>query len=159
MLLFSPNYLFLLPGGLLFISGLLLLFLLLPGPFVIFGRAFDIHLMVAGSLFSILGFQILSLGFYAKTYSLLEGFLKEDKVISFFQSHFNLEKGVLLGLVFLLIGLLANLYIFWEWIIIKRFGTLNRVRLALIGSTFIVIGVQIIFSSFFLSILGLKRKK
>jgi len=157
MLLFSPNYLFLLPGISLLILGLILLFLLLPGPFLIFGRKWDIHLMVAGSLSAILGFQILSLGFYAKTFSLLEGFLKEDKLISFLQSHFNLEKGIALGLVFFFLGLGINLYILWEWII-RRFGVLNRVRLALIGSTFMVIGVQIIFSSFFLSILGLKRK-
>lgn len=157
MLLFSPNYLFLLPGGILFILGLLLLFFLLPGPFVIFGRRWDIHLMIVGSLSAILGFQILSLGFYAKTYSLLEGFLKEDRLICFLQSHFNLEKGIFLGLFFFLMGLCINLYILLEWIM-KRFGALDRVRLTLVGVTFLIIGVQIIFSSFFLSILGLKKR-
>ncbi len=157
MFLFSPNYLFLLPGGALFILGLLLLFLLLPGPFLAFGRRWDIHLMIIGSLSAILGFQILSLGFYAKTYSLLEGFLKKDRLICFLQSHFNLEKGIFLGLLFFLIGLCINLYILLEWVI-KRFGALDRVRLALAGVTFMIIGIQIIFSSFFLSILGLKKR-
>ena len=65
--------------------------------------------------------------------------------------------GGLLGLLFFLIGLFSNGIILWKWVS-QDFGELNEVRLAVFGLTFMVLGLQTIFSSFFLSILGVERK-
>lgn len=157
MLLYSPTYLFLIPGMASFFIGLMLLLLLLPGPIRISNLYFDIHYMVLGSLLAILGFQIVNLGLYAKSYSLSEHFEESDKVIEWFLKHFNLERGIVIGALVTLVGLGINLYILIRWIT-TNFGPLSEVRTGLAGLTFMVIGIQTIFSSFFLSILGIRKK-
>lgn len=156
MLLLSPFYLFLLPGILLFGLGVLLLIALLPGPFFLFGRGWDIHMMVFGSLCAILGFQIINLGLYAKTYAVTAGFEEANRFLVSFWSHFNLEKGLVIGLVILTAGFAVNFAILCTWIA-SGFGELSAVRPALMGLTFMVIGAQTVFSSFFLSMLGVEK--
>jgi glycosyltransferase involved in cell wall biosynthesis len=156
MLLFSPTYLFLFPGGFLFILGLCGLVLFLPGRFSLFGHRFDVHAMVFASLFSILGFQIITLGLYAKTYALLEGYERENKLLKMFYRRFKLEKGLALGLGLFLLGVSINIYIVYKWVK-GGLGSLNEARGALFALTFTVIGLQTVFSSFFLSMLGIQR--
>jgi len=157
MLLYSPTYLFLIPGMIMLVIGLVFLLVLLPGPITIGKLYFDIHYMVLGSLLAILGFQTLNLGLYAKGYSLTEHFEESDRFIEWFFKHFNLEKGLIIGGIVTLLGLGINIYILTRWIM-TNFGQLSEVRTGLVALTFMVIGIQIIFSSFFLSILGIKRK-
>ncbi|MEW6008119.1 MAG: glycosyltransferase family 2 protein [Candidatus Omnitrophota bacterium] len=157
MLLYSPTYLFLIPGLILAFLGVIVLIVLLPGPFYIAGHGFDMHMMTVGALAAILGLQVLSLGLYAKTYSFFEGFVKNDKTLFFILRFFNLEKGILLGIVIFSIGLIANIRIIIKWIAVN-FGALDKERLALFGITFMIIGVQVIFSSFFLSLLTIRKK-
>jgi len=78
MLLYSPTYLFLIPGFILFLIGFIGTLLILPGPFKIGGHAYDVHVMTVTSLFTILGFQVVLLGLYARTYALLSGLEKRD---------------------------------------------------------------------------------
>jgi glycosyltransferase involved in cell wall biosynthesis len=158
MLLYSPSALFIAPGFAFFILGLIGLVALLPGRLFLGGRAFDIHFMVLASMLTIVGFQVLALGLYAKTYSLTAHFDEDDKLVKSFYRHFNLEKGLVIGLVLLLIGLGADGYILLKWIS-RGFGALNEIRGALFALTFTVIGVQTIFSSFFLSILSVHRAR
>ncbi|MEW6609793.1 MAG: glycosyltransferase family 2 protein [bacterium] len=157
MLLYSPTYLFLIPGIILFFIGLVFLLVLLPGPLIIGNLHFDIHYMVLGSLLAILGFQIVNLGLYAKSYSLTEHFEESDRFIEWFSQHFNLERGLVIGGLLTLSGLGINVYILIRWIV-GNFGPLSEVRTGLVALTFIVIGIQTIFSSFFLSILGIRKK-
>jgi len=157
MLLYSPTYLFLLPGMIMFFIGLVLLLVLLPGPIRIGNLYFDIHYLVLGSLLALLGFQIINLGLYAKSYSLSEHFEENDSFIEWFLQHFNLERGLIIGAVVTLIGLGINVYILMRWIL-SNFGPLSEVRTGIAALTFIVIGIQIIFSSFFLSFLGIKKR-
>jgi len=100
---------------------------------------------------------VLNLGIYAHTYAIKERLLKYDSFTLFFQRHFSLEKGLLLGLIFFMSGFLINLSIFIEWFS-KHFGQLYRIRESILAMTLLVIGLQTIFSSFFISLLFLKKK-
>jgi len=157
MLIYSPTWLYLLPGLILFISGIVLSFLILFESIVIFGHLWDTHFMVLASLFSILGVQIIMLGLFAKTFGVLSGFLKEDKVLKFLWKYFKLEKGISIGIILFVFGFIFNLLILKEWLI-RDFGPLERVGEAILGATFIIIGIQTIFSSFFLHMLGMRTK-
>jgi hypothetical protein len=88
---------------------------------------------------------------------LTEGFIKQDKILENFHSRLNLEKGILIGWIVFILGLSGSIYIFVRWMQ-AGFGPLNEVRLSLIGLLLMVIGIQTIFSSFFLSLLGLPKK-
>lgn len=158
MLMYSPTHLFLIPGLTLFILGFILLLLLVPGPLFIGGHMIDIHVMVLGSLLTILGFQILNIGFYAKIYSYTQEFINESTTLKTLFKHFNLERGLLIGSVIFLMGFLTDAYILIKWIS-SQFGPLNEVRIVLLASTLMIIGAQTIFSSFFLSMLGIETRK
>jgi len=156
MLFYSPTYLFLLPGSAITLMGLFVLLMVLPGPFKIGQLSFDIHYMVLGSALALLGSQILSIGLFAKCYAYTEGYEVKDIFISLFLKYFTLERGIYFGCAFILIGLLVNFYILLKWIN-AGFGALAEVRMALFALTLLILGVQAVFSSFFISILLLKK--
>lgn len=158
MLLYSPNYLFLIPGLALFVFGIIFVFLFLRGDVVFFGHVCGEHMMLVASLSAIVGFQIINIGILAKSYSVAEKYINTDRMIEFFTSRFNLEKGIVFGLAFFLIGSIVNIKIFYDWVKVG-FGPLDKIRLGIFALTFIAIGIQTIVSSFFLSILNLKRLK
>lgn len=157
MLFYCPVWLYFIPGILGLALGIFILLLLLKGPFLFLGHYWDIHLMVFASVISILSYQVLNLGIYAHTYAIRQRFLKYDKFTLFFQRHFSLEKGLILGIILFLAGLLINSLIFIEWFS-KHFGALYRLRESILAMTFLVIGLQTIFSSFFIGLLFLKRR-
>lgn len=157
MLLYSPVWLYFIPGSVGFILGMIILLLLLKGPFFFLGRFWDIHVMAFASTTCILSYQVLNLGVYAHTYAIRQRFLRYDKFTLFFQRRFNLEKGIILGGVLFLIGFLINLFIFIEWFS-KHFGALYRIRESILAMTLLIIGLQTIFSSFFISLLFLKKR-
>jgi len=114
--------------------------------------------MVLSSIVCILSYQVLHLGVYAHTYALRQGFLKYDRLTLFFKRHFNLERGILLGGFFFIFGIGINAFIFIEWLQ-KHFGALYRIRESILAMTLIVIGLQTVFSSFFISLLFIERKR
>ena len=157
MLLYSPNYLFFLPGIGLFSLGFILMLILLGGPIYIGRIMVDIHSMVLGSLFSIIGLQIIFLGLFAKTYAITHKLNKNDKFLNKVYKYLNLEKGIIIGGLILFIGFLINFDILLAWIL-NNFRGMGKVRIVIFGSTIMVLGLQAIFSSFFLSILGIENK-
>jgi glycosyltransferase involved in cell wall biosynthesis len=157
MLLYCPLWLYFIPGMLGFITGISILLLMLNGQFSFFGRHWDIHLMVFASAACILSYQVLNLGVYAHTYAIRQGFLRYDALTLVFKRHFNLERGIILGGILFLIGAGINTFIFVEWFS-RHFGALYRIRESILAMTLTVIGLQTIFSSFFLSLLFLERK-
>lgn len=158
MLLYSPAYLFLLPGFSALILGIALLILLLPGPFYLGKRMIDTHTMILGSLLSILGFQIVSTGVFAKVYALGQGFGKKDKFTDKLTRYFSLERGIYFGLFAFLLGLSFNLKIVHVWAT-HGFKDISEVRPAVFATTFMILGAQIIFSSFFLSLLQIPKNR
>jgi len=157
MLLFSPTYLFLAPGALCMLLGIVPLVVLGSGPRVIGGIVFDVHYMVVGSLLTILGFQIMTTGVFAKAYSQASRLYAPDRTLTFLSRHFNLERGLLIGAVLFVAGFILDAMILARWLESGR-GALNAVRPAIQASTLMVIGTQTIFSSFFLSMLSLPRR-
>jgi len=158
MLLYCPLWLYFIPGASGFIVGTFLLLLSLKGPFLFLGHYWDIHLVVFASVFCILSYQILNVGVYAHTFAIKQGFLKYDKATLFFKRNFNLERGILLGGFIFLAGFGILLFIFIEWFS-KHFGALYRIRESILAMTLLVIGLQTIFSSFFISFLFLEKRK
>ena len=157
MLMLSPTYLFLLPGILLFLLGLIGTVALLPGPLQIGSRAYDIHVMVLACLLCLLGYQILLLGLSAQTLSVTRGFSSSDPLIQFVYRHFTLEKGLILGCVIFAVGFLIDGWIAYGWVK-SGFGELQKVRPALLALLLMVLGTQTVFSAFFLSMLGISSR-
>ena len=154
MLLFSPDWLFLIPGFVLFGGGFLAFLLSGWSKLSLFRHRFDIHSMLFFAFFTILGFQIISLGFFAKTYSVLSGFSGKDRLLDKLYRYFNLERGIILGGLVFFLGFLSSGYVLLKWAA-SGLGPLNAVKPTLAGILLMIIGIQTVFSSFFLSILGL----
>jgi glycosyltransferase involved in cell wall biosynthesis len=158
MLLSSPTHLFLIPGTLCMMLGLLPLITLGAGPRFVGSFRFDIHYMVLGSLLTILGFQIVTTGLFAKAYSHAARLYAADRTLTAIARYFNLERGLLLGAVVFLAGFGIDLSILIHWLD-TGMGTLDAVRPAIQASTLMILGAQTVFSSFFLSMLALPRRE
>ena len=154
LLVHSPTYLFLIPGALIAVLGALVMLTVLAEVNV-FGRQWDLHTMIAGTLMTVVGTQVLALGFAARAYGIW--YLSErDPWFQRMESRFRLEHGLLAGGAVLLIGLALMTFIAAEWIA-SGGGALSETKLALLAATLVIVGIQIIFSSFLISILGLRR--
>lgn len=158
MLLFSPTYLFLIPGAICMLAGLLPLVALSGGPRRIGGLSFDVHYMVVGSLLTVLGFQIVTTGLFAKVYSHAARLYVTDRLMALLSRHFNLERGLIVGAILFLAGFTIDLWILVGWLH-RGMGALDAVRPAIQASTLMIIGAQTIFSSFFLSMMAMPRRE
>ena len=157
MLLYAPNWLFLLPGAAFLAAGLFLVFWLLPGPRQISSRVtLDVHTMIFGMIFTLLGVQILSIGMFAKVFSYAERFDRNTVSLKRVLKRVKLETGLLVGVTLFLVGFAGCAWVTWKWIA-GGFGPLHEVRQVLFWSMWLFIGVQITFASFFLSMLGISR--
>jgi len=152
MLLLSPTPLFLLPGLVAVAVGLLALFALLPGPLRVGSLILDYHFMFVASALAALGVQLVFLGLAAKTYSRDDRPARGDRWLDFLDRWFTLERGLLLGLALAAAGLGANAWILVSWLQAGR-GQLFAVQPALLGLSLIVVGAEIVFGSFFISVL------
>ena len=153
--LFAPNWLFMIPGAIFLVIGLLLIFAILNGPLVIGSMRFDIHPMIFGAFLSIIGLQTIIFGIQSKIYSRSIGLENESKTLKFIDKYFTLEKGTVIGFAIFFIGMIILLYIFNTWLTV---GFVQQIKLMLIGMTLTAIGIQIIFSSWFLSMIGIEKK-
>jgi glycosyltransferase involved in cell wall biosynthesis len=156
MLLYSPTYVLLLPGLIMCVLGMLIVGVLLLGPLPIGTHAYDIHFMILGASLALLGFQVFNLGISVRTYAVTEHFDEQDAFLTWFWRQFSLEKGVLVGVLVFLLGFGIDAYILFLWIA-RDFGPLYEFRTALAAMVLVVLGAQTIFSSFFLSMLGIRR--
>jgi glycosyltransferase involved in cell wall biosynthesis len=158
MLLYAPNWLFLLPGATLSLLGVVIVFWLLPGPRHLTSRiVLDIHTMVFGMIFTLMGVQIMTIGFFAKVFSYAERFDNNPISLKRLLLHVKLEHGLLVGAALFLIGFIGSAQIAWYWAA-AGFGPLSYgLREILLWAMFLFLGVQVIFSSFFLSMLGISR--
>src|SRR5271166_6297213 len=154
MLLLSPDYLFVIPGVACMLLGLIPLILLGGGPAAVAEVQFDYHYMILGSLLTILGFQAVMTGLFAKAYCHAARLYAPDRILEAFRRHFSLERGLILGTVLLLTGFVVDTRILIGWLR-SGMGELNAIRPATQASTLMIIGAQINFASFFLSLLGM----
>jgi glycosyltransferase involved in cell wall biosynthesis len=156
LLVHSPNYLFILPGAVLAGVGTVIVVFVGSG-LDFFGRAWGLHALIGGALLMIVGTQVLALGLCAHAYGTY--FMGEtDPWFDRMRARFRLEHGLLLGGAFVLIGLVMGAVIVATWIS-HGFGSLSDEHLAVIAASLVIVGIQIFFSSFLLSILGLRRAR
>jgi glycosyltransferase involved in cell wall biosynthesis len=158
MLLYAPNWLFLLPGATLVLVGLGLVFWLLPGQRRISSHVvLDIHTMIFGVIFTLLGAQILSIGAFAKVFSYAERFDRRSVSLRRVLKRVTLEKGLFAGGVLFAAGFAGCAWVTLQWAA-SGFGELHEIRQVLFWSMWLFLGLQIIFASFFLSMLGISRE-
>ena len=155
LLLHSPTHLFVIPGAALLLLGVLVGLVSLSG-IELFGREWQLHSMIAGSLLAVVGTQVLGLGLCAHAYG--SYFMGErEPWFDRMRTRYRLEHGLLAGSAIAGVGALIAGAIVITWIN-RGFGVLSEERLLVAASALIIIGLQILFSSFLLSILGLRRR-
>ncbi|UCC82045.1 MAG: glycosyltransferase family 2 protein [Gemmatimonadota bacterium] len=160
LLLFSPRWLFLYPGLILMTLGLVSMIWLLPGPRRIGSLGLDVNTLVYSGAAVILGFQVVAFAVFAKIFAMNAGLLPDDPRFRRLSRLFNLEVGIVVGLVLVIGGLAASGYAVGFWGRFS-FGALDpRVSLRIVAPsvTALVLGLQIVFSSFFVSVLELPQK-
>ncbi|NNE35344.1 MAG: hypothetical protein HKN13_08915 [Rhodothermales bacterium] len=159
MLLFSPTWLFLFPGILLVLIGLLVGARLAFEPIAIGGVNFDVQSLLFMSAAVIVGFQSIVFAVFTKVFAFTEGLLPSGSRIVKWTNIVSLEAGLVVGFILLMAGLAGTSYSLMYWAD-SSFGSLDTsitLRFVVPSVTAIVLGFQVILSSFFLSILGLGR--
>jgi len=160
LLLFSPRWLFFYPGALLMLAGLAAGVWLLPGQRTIHGVTFDIHTLLFAALAVIIGFQAVNFAVFTKVFAISEGLLPRDDRFNKALSLVSLETGLVAGGLLLVLGIAGAIYALSGWGT-RSFGNLDptrTMRVVIPSVTSLTLGVEIILSSFFLSILGMKRR-
>ena len=156
MLVHSSTFLFLIPGAFLLLFGLAVMLPLAWGPVTAFGFTWYIHAMIAGSTATLVGAQVLQLGLFARTYAVL--YLGDsDPLLERCWKRLRLEHGLLAGAALFVAGGSVLGWIFFDWWS-SDFGVLAREHQALFGLTLVGLGLQVMFASFFLSVLRLRGR-
>jgi glycosyltransferase involved in cell wall biosynthesis len=155
LLVHSPTHLFLVPGVVMLALGAIISGASLA-QINVFGREWQLHSMIAGSLLMIIGTQIAALGLCAHAYGMY--FMGDrDPWFERMRARFRLEHGLMLGGGVFAAGVAIGAVILIKWIN-RGFGVLSEERLAVLAAALMIVGVQVFFSSFLLSILGLRRR-
>ncbi len=160
LLLYSPKWLFLYPGIALMLAGTALGIALLPGPLHIGSVGLDVNAFVYCAVAVIIGFQAVTFSAFARAFAASEGLLPPNKTMERLFRVVTLEVGLAVGLILFLAGLGLSIYTvaFWSG---KSFGALSTsstIRLVVPAATFMILGLETVLASFFLSILGISRR-
>jgi glycosyltransferase involved in cell wall biosynthesis len=155
ILVYNPNFLFFVPGAVMLSLGTLITLLVLA-QVPVFGRDLQTHSLIIGCLLIILGVQAIGLGLCARAFGVY--FISDqDEGFQRLRARFKLEHGLVVALGIALTGFVLLGIVIAKWAA-HDFGTLSETRLAVVAATFIVVAAQIFFTSFLLSILGLRRR-
>jgi glycosyltransferase involved in cell wall biosynthesis len=154
MLLYSPSWLYFVPGGLLLLLGLGGMLVLASGPVDVFGRSWQIHTMLAFVAATILGAQIVQLGVFARTYAVTR-FGERDPLLERLWRRVRLEHGLIMGGTLFAAGAGVLIAIFVNWVQ-AGFGPLRHEYATALGFTLVALGVQIVFGSFFIGLLTMR---
>jgi hypothetical protein len=154
LLVHSPTHLFIVPAAVMLVLGALIMLAVL-GNLEILGRQWDVHTLIAGSLLLIVGTQTIGLGLCAHAYGTY--YLgSKDPWFDRMRVRFRLEHGLVLGGGVTFAGLAVAAVVVVKWVD-RGFGSLSEVGPAVVAATLVVVGIQIFFSSFLISIIGLRR--
>lgn len=160
LLMYSPRWLFLYPGIASILVGLATCIWLLPGPQRVGNVVFDFHTLAYGFGAILVGFQLMAFAVFTKVFAITEGLLPEDPRLNRMFEYIKLETGLLLGALCVALGVAGSILALSTWAR-SSFGPItsdNLLRLVMLSVFALILGPQIIFSSFFLSILGLRRR-
>jgi glycosyltransferase involved in cell wall biosynthesis len=154
MLLYSPSWLYFVPGVLLLLLGALGAIVLAAGPVTVLGRTWQIHTLFACIFAVLLGSQIVQLGIFARAFA-ASHLGERDPWVDRARGRLSVEHGLVGGGILLAIGLLTILVIFVNWAI-DGFGALSHEYATAIGFTLLALGTQVILGSFFLALLTMR---
>jgi glycosyltransferase involved in cell wall biosynthesis len=157
MLLYSPSWLYLVPGAILLLLGIAGMLVLAAGPIDVFGRSWQIHTMLGFLAMTLIGAQVIQLGVFARTYARVR-IGERDRLLERLGRHLTLEHGLLLGgaLCFASFAGLAVVGIEWAS---NGFGALGRAYETALLATCLGLGIQIIFAAFFLALLTMPLRR
>jgi glycosyltransferase involved in cell wall biosynthesis len=158
-LMYSPRWLFLIPGVLLILLGVIGYGLAMPG-LTIKRLTFDAHSLLFASLAILCGYQAIAFAVFTKIFAISEGLMPEDPRLTRFFKIINLEKGLVGGTVALVLGLALLLVAVNQWRV-SDFGRLDyshTMRWVIPGATLTALGFQTVLASFLMSILGMRRR-
>jgi glycosyltransferase involved in cell wall biosynthesis len=162
MLLYSPRWLFLVPGLVLLAFGGALSAALAVQNITLAGVELNVGTLMMACMTVVVGFQLTAFAFYTKIFAIAEGLLPEDPKLNRLFHFFTLEKGIVVSLLVLAVGLGLLLRSVWQWKL-AQFGPMpsmeENLRRLIPAATLILLGVQSVFSCFFLSVLGMKTTK
>ena len=162
LLLYSPGWIFLIPGIILMILGLTGTAILMAGPVQIGNKKLDVHTLVYTSSSILLGFQFISFYVFSRIYAAIHGLWPgQEKFLHRFEKYFTLEKGILAGAIIFLTGIYLTLksVSYWQK---THFGNIDPVivlRWVIPSALLLILGIQVIISFFYLSFLTLKSKQ
>jgi glycosyltransferase involved in cell wall biosynthesis len=160
LLLYNPRWMFLYPGLVLMAIGTISGTLLIIGPRSVGGVTFAFHTLVYSGFALLMGFQSVLFSILAKKFAIEEGLLPERVKLGRYPRWFSLERGVISGTIVFLLGLFGSVYAVVDWGA-RSFGNLDpelTLRIVIPSVTAMFLGVQMVFASFFLSVLGLRRQ-
>jgi hypothetical protein len=160
LLLYSPRWLFLIPGLALTVLGALASVVLIVTPVTVGSVTFDIGTLLYANAALVVGVQAVSFALLTKVYAMEEGFLPRDRRLDRAASWFGLEMGLLTGGALIVLGLLAAILSvnFWQDRSFGQLDAADSVRVIVPAVVGFVLGAQVCLNSFFLSILGLGRR-
>ncbi len=161
LLLFSPRWLFFLPGTALFTAGLVVGALVTPGPISIGSVTFDVDTLAAAGAAVVIGFQAILFWLFTQVYAGAEGFLPEEPKVQRILGKLSLERGLILGGAIGVAGLtgIVSSLVYWHG---QGFHGLNyehSLRLMIPSVTALIVSWQLILGTFFLSILGIRHTR
>jgi glycosyltransferase involved in cell wall biosynthesis len=157
LLMYSPSYLFRLPGLVLAVLGALVMAYLSTGPQTLGDRTWDYHGLMFGALALILGYNLLLFDVLAKAFSVGVGLIEPDRQLKALLSFFSIEKGLVIGAVLFLCGVAVELDVVLGWLE-SGGGSLMAVRRIMIGMSAIVLGAQTAFGSFLVGLMLIKHR-
>jgi hypothetical protein len=159
LFLYSPRWLFLIPGAVLMTVGLVTGFMLTLGPVTLGEVTFDVDSLVAAAAVFVIGFQAVLFAILTKIYAIEEGFLPQDSRVEWFVTTITLERGLAIGVAIGVLGfsgLVASL-LHWN---LQDFGVLDprrSLRMVVPSAAALIVSFQTIFAALFASVLGIRR--
>lgn len=161
LLIYSPRWLFLYPGLFLMLLGIVMSALIVQGPIDMFNQVyFDTNTLLYAGAFIIVGYQAVSFGVFTRAYAVQAGFLPEKDSLTKATQIVSMELGLIIGLMILFAGMGGTFYSLYVWEE-SNFGQLNYskiLRIVIPSVVAIILGLQTILSSFFLSVLSVNKK-
>lgn len=155
MLLYAPLFLFFIPGLILFLAGMISMEIFYFIQIKLLMIVFYYHPMFISSILVIVGYQLMIFAFFAKTYAI--NHLGEPPTFDKVYKYLTLERASIIGIIIILLGLAIFVKIFLDWWT-KNFDALSATKDSIVAMTLLMVGIQSIFSSFMLSILGIREK-
>jgi glycosyltransferase involved in cell wall biosynthesis len=160
LLLFSPRWLFLYPGAILMLVGLASMLWLLPGARVIAGIGLGVHTLLYSAAAIVCGFQAVAFGIFAKVFGINARLLPPDERMRHLMSTAAVEVGMAAGILVFVAGIGGGVYAVGDWGR-ASFGGLSAeltMRIVVPSVTALILGLQLLFASLFLGVLGLRRR-